>query len=142
MQKSSARSPELCAHHSCSQPHIFGDGNAQNLAPTDGGIILLATVTTRNELVPGNIRDHQAVKTKPVLRLHQDNVSPAQANSGRGLHVNHLAVANRGRHAYAAGLEANTNSGLQALQAEGFELPRLRPIVDGAITAPGISHED
>jgi hypothetical protein len=108
----------------------------------DRGIILLAAVSSRNELVPGSIRNHQAVKAKSVLRFHQDNVSSAQANSGRGLHVNHFSVANRGRHAYAAGLEANAKSGLQALQAERFELPRLRPIVDHALTASALSHED
>jgi hypothetical protein len=81
----------------------------------DRWIVLQSAVSTCDEHVAGNIRKHQAVQTKSMLRLDEDDVSAAQASFGHGLHVNYFSVANCGSHAGSAGLEANANSRLQAL---------------------------
>jgi hypothetical protein len=81
----------------------------------DRRIILLAAVSAGDEEVAARIGKPQPVQAKSMLRLHQNNVSPAKARLGDGLHVNHFSIANGGSHAGSAGLEANANTGLQAL---------------------------
>jgi hypothetical protein len=120
--------------------HIFRHGNAQNLVAANRGIILRAGISARDEYIPDGIHVDQAMEAESWLGLHQNNVSPAQASLGGRHHVNHLAIANRGRHAGSAGLEADANSSLQTVQAEGLELSRLRAIFDRSISAPMISH--
>jgi hypothetical protein len=133
-QESSAHSPELCAHGSSSSyPHILGHGDAQYLLATHRRIVLQSAVSARDVNIPAGIGLDQAVQAKSIAALHQNNVSPAQVGFRSGLHVNHLPIANRGSHAGSARLKADSESGSQAVQAEGFELPRLRTVFFWAV---------
>jgi hypothetical protein len=128
LQKWSGDSAELGAEDSLANPDVFGYGDAENLIVAHGRIILLAAVAAGDEYIAARVGANQAVQAEAVIALHENNVSAAQAALRGGLHINHFAVANRGRHAGATGLEANAKSGLETVEAEGFELLRLRTV--------------
>jgi hypothetical protein len=131
-QKPTSHAFEICAHGVFADMHIFGYGYAQNLIAAHCGIVLLTAVAAGDEHIAAWIGHEQAMQAEAVVCFHQNNVSSAQGRLGRGLYVNRLPVANRGRHAGSAGLKANAQAGLQAFQAEGFELPGLRTVFAGA----------
>jgi hypothetical protein len=131
LQKWSGDSAEFGADDFLSDADVFGYGDTENLIVAHGGIILLAAVAASNENIAARVGANQTVQAETVIALYENNVSAAQAGLRGGLHVNHFAITNRGRHAGAAGLEANAQSGLQAVEAEGFELLRLRTVFSG-----------
>jgi hypothetical protein len=128
LQKRSGDSAELGAQDSFADADVFGYGDADNLIVAHGRIILLAAVAAGDENVAARVGANQAVQAEAVIALNENNVSAAQARLRGGLHVNHFAVTNCGRHAGAASLEANAQTGLKAVEAEGLELLRLRTV--------------
>ena len=134
-EESSAHAAKVGTYQFCSQAHIFGDGDTQDLVALHGGIVLHSAVAAGDEEIAAGVGADQAMQTEAMVVFYQNNVAFAKVGLGGGLHVDHFSVTNRGRHAGAASLKANSQSGFQAIEAEGFELARLGTVFARTVCA-------
>jgi hypothetical protein len=127
-QKSSCHAFEIRTYDLLPYSNIFGDSNPQNLVAPHRRVLLLTGVAAGDEHIATGISDCQTMQAEAIVSLHQNDISPAEVRLIGGLYVDCVSIANCRRHTGAARLKANAKSDLQAFQAEGFELPGLRPV--------------